>query len=143
MNKRLALFTATTLSIGLFSGAANSISVPTADIPENPNPNLNLTKIQLTIQKPAKTTCPTAATLTARIFTNQPGPVQYHIIRNHGAIDGPFPIEAKKDKNGTHSASFSKEIRISASINSQYKISAIANYTTAQSEWVTLVAHCT
>jgi hypothetical protein len=99
---------------------------------------LKPTKAQLGIKSPADGVCPGAAKVTAWIFTNKPGKIDFMLVRQSGGVLGPYSVETVAAGNGKAMGTVNTGFMIDAPTDTAYRI-VIAG-TDVTSNWVPLTA---
>ena len=98
---------------------------------------LKPTKAQLGIISPADGVCPGAAKVTAWIFTNKPGKIDFMLVRQSGGVLGPYSVNTVAGPGG-NIGTVQTGFMIDAPTDTAYRI-VIAG-TDVTSNWVPLTA---
>src|SRR5690606_18817550 len=99
---------------------------------------LRPTKAQLGIKSPADGVCPGAAKVTAWVFTNKPGKVDFMLVRKSGGVLGPYTVESVATAGGKYMGTLNTGFMIDAPTDTAYRI-VIAG-SDVVSNWVPMTA---
>jgi hypothetical protein len=99
---------------------------------------LKPTKAQLGIISPADGVCPGAAKLTAWVFTNKPGEIDFMLVRQSGGVLGPYSVQTVETAGGKFMGTLNTGFMIDAPTDTAYRI-VIAG-TDVVSNWAPLTA---
>src|SRR5688572_7364942 len=83
-------------------------------------PGFQVTKAQLGIISPANNVCPGNGTMTAWVFSNQPGSVDILIVRKGGAVAGPYKVTTVAGAGGIYMGSYTKALNIVSPVDAEY-----------------------
>jgi hypothetical protein len=126
----------TALVLGLAFAAA-ATTAQAFDLQGGGQVKLKPTKAQLGIISPADGVCPGAAKVTAWIFTNKPGKIDFMLVRQSGGVLGPYSVQTVAGPGG-NIGSVQTGFMIDAPTDTAYRI-VIAG-TNVTSNWVPLTA---
>ena len=99
---------------------------------------LKPTKAQLGIISPADGVCPGAAKVTAWVFTNKPGNIDFMLVRQSGGVLGPYSVDTVNAAGGGAMGTVNTGFMIDAPTDTAYRI-VIAG-SDVVSNWVPLTA---
>lgn len=123
------------------SGQANAMSVPGSPNNNSANPP-EIVEVSLELLNSNNTKCPVNVVLKGSISTSRTGNVQYFIVQKGGAISGPHLVRSTADASGKRKSVFERQITISRSISTQYKLLAIGRNGKTESQWAPLQINC-
>jgi hypothetical protein len=126
----------TALAIGL-AVAATATSAMAFELQAGGTVKLKPTKAQLGIISPDDGDCPGLAKVTAWIFTNKPGKIDFMLVRQSGGVLGPYSVQTVAGPGG-NIGSLNTGFAIDAPTDTAYRI-VIAG-TNVTSNWVPLTA---
>jgi hypothetical protein len=118
--------------------AATATAAQAFDIKGGGQVKLRPTKAQLGIVSPPDGVCPGAAKVTAWIFTNKPGTIDFMLVRQSGGVYGPYSVTTVEGAGGVVMGSLNTGFMIDAPTDTAYRI-VIAG-TDVASNWVPLTA---
>jgi len=128
------------LATALLALVAATTTASALDLKAGGEPKLKATKIQLGILSPEDNVCPGDAKRQVWVFTNKPGIIPILIVRQGGAVEGPYNIETVKGANGLSMGTWSDDLNIVNPIDAKYKV--VTPNSDAASNWVPLIAQC-
>lgn len=132
--------TTTILATALLALVAATTTASAFDLKAGGEPKLRATKIQLGILSPENNVCPGDAKRQVWVFTNKPGIIPILIVRQGGAVEGPYNVETVKGANGLNMGTWSDDLNIVNPIDAKYKV--VTPNSDAASNWVPLQADC-
>ncbi len=128
-------------TILLVAAGVTSATIASSKVSKASNEPMAVQSINFNVQVPRKNFCPSESRMTGWIRTSKPGEIRYHIAKRDGTVSETFDLEAKKSMNGGLGV-FSHEVKITKSINSEYRIVASTANSHVASNWMPLRANC-
>lgn len=98
------------------------------------------TKLQLGIVSPADNACPGNGKLTAWVQSNKPGTINIMIVKQGGAVAGPYAVNTVKGANGIVMGSYTQNLIVNNPVDAQYRV--VVAGTDVVSNWAPLLADC-